>query len=79
MIRKRHFNSVFIILAIVLVFFIGYPITLTFTGSSPAILWDTILDKQVQQSILFTFSSSLIATVIGLVTGIPLAYLLARN
>lgn len=79
MIRKRHFNSVFIILAVVLVFFIGYPITLTFTGSSPAIFWDTILDKQVQQSILFTFSSSLIATVIGLVTGIPLAYLLARN
>ena len=77
--RNRSFNAVFILLAVILVFFIGYPIILTLTDSTPVIFWETILDEQVQKSILFTFSSSLIATVIGLVTGIPLAYLLARH
>lgn len=79
MFRNRSFNTIFILLAIVLVAFIGYPILLTLAGSPPEVFWETILDEQVQESILFTFSSSLIATGIGLVTGIPLAYLLARN
>lgn len=79
MYRNRSFNTVFILLAIILIAFIGYPIILTLTGSPPRVFWETILDDQVQQSILFTFQSSLIATGIGLLTGIPLAYLLARN
>lgn len=79
MLRNRSFYSIFILLAILLIFFIGWPIFLTLTGSPLKVFWDTILDQQVQDSILFTFSSSLIATLIGLVTGIPLAYLLARN
>jgi molybdate/tungstate transport system permease protein len=79
MFRNRSFNTIFILLAIILVFFIGYPIFLTLTGSPLKVFWETFLDKQVQESILFTFSSSLIATAIGLLTGIPLAYLLARN
>jgi molybdate/tungstate transport system permease protein len=79
MYRNRSFNTIFILLAIILVFFIGYPIFLTLTGSPLKVFWETFLDAQVQESILFTFSSSLIATGIGLLTGIPLAYLLARN
>ncbi len=79
MYRNRSFNFVFILLALFLVLFIGYPILITLTGSTPNIFWKTILDEQVQESILFTFSSSLIATGVGLLTGIPLAYLLARK
>jgi molybdate/tungstate transport system permease protein len=36
------------------------------------------MDETVVRSIMFTFSSSLIATLLGFSTGIPLAYLLAR-
>ena len=79
MFSNRFFNTIFLLLAVILVVFIGYPILLTITSSSPKIFWETILDDQVQKSILFTFSSSLIATMLGLLTGIPLAYLLARN
>jgi molybdate/tungstate transport system permease protein len=79
MLRNRSFNLTFILLAILLIVFIGYPIIMTLTGSPLKVVWETILNEQVQDSILFTFSSSLIATMIGLITGIPLAYLLARN
>jgi len=79
MYRNCNFNTAFILLALILVLFIGYPILLTITGSPVQVFWQTILDEQVQESILFTFISSLIATGIGLLTGIPLAYLLARK
>lgn len=79
MIRKRSFQATFVLLAAILVLFIGYPILLTISGSSLRILLETITDQVVLRSILFTFSSSLIATVIGFATGIPLAYLLARH
>ena len=77
--RNRSFNAVFILLAFFLVLFIGVPIFLTLTGSPPRVFWQAVLDEQVQESILFTFFSSLIATGVGLLTGIPLAYLLARK
>ena len=79
MIRRHSFQAVFIALAAVLIFFIGFPILLTISGSPPGILLETILDETVLESILFTFSSSLIATGIGFATGVPLAYLLARH
>jgi molybdate/tungstate transport system permease protein len=77
--QKRSFSTVFILLAILLVAFIGYPIYLTLTGTPLQVLWETILDNEVQESIIFTFSSSLIATGLGVLTGVPLAYILARN
>jgi len=79
MTQYRSFQTTFIFLSAVLVLFIGYPILLAITGSSPQILLDTMLDETVRRSILFTFSSSLIATGIGFITGIPLAYLLANH
>ncbi len=79
MTTKRSFTPIFWFLALLLVIFVSYPIVLTLTGSPLRVLGDTLLDSEVLGSILFTFSSSLIATVIGLATGIPLAYILARH
>lgn len=79
MYRNRSFSVVFILLSLILVLFIGVPLFLTLTGSSPRVFLDTLLDEIVLESILFTFYSSLVATGIGLLTGIPLAYLLARH
>jgi molybdate/tungstate transport system permease protein len=47
-------------------------------GSDPEIFLDTLTDPQVISSIWLTVSSALIATVIGCVLGVPLAYLLSR-
>jgi molybdate/tungstate transport system permease protein len=43
------------------------------------VLWNTVTDPEVNRSIYLTFTASLVATIIGFVLGIPLAYLLARH
>ncbi|MEA3351216.1 MAG: ABC transporter permease [Chloroflexota bacterium] len=69
----------FIVLGSLLVLFIVWPLTRTITGSSLALLWQTMLDAEVRKAILLTFYSSAIATLFAFVLGVPLAYLLARN
>lgn len=68
----------FFVLGLVLVLFIAWPLLRTLTASNPAVLWETVMDEEVRASILLTFGASLIATVIAFITGVPLAYLLAR-
>lgn len=68
----------FVVLGSLLVLFIGWPLLRTVMASNPAALWETILDEQVRSSVLLTFGASLAATGIAFVTGVPLAYLLAR-
>jgi len=68
----------FVVLGSLLVLFIAWPLLRTVTASNPSVLWEAILDEEVRSSILLTLGASLIATVIAFVTGVPLAYLLAR-
>lgn len=75
---SNKMRTTFVVLGAVLVVFVAWPLLRTVAGSSSGILWQTILDPEVRDSILLTFSSSLIATAIALVCGVPLAYLLAR-
>jgi molybdate/tungstate transport system permease protein len=68
----------FVVLGLLLLLFVAWPLLRTVTASSPAVLWQTLLDEEVSDSIRLTFSASLIATAIAFVCGVPLAYLLAR-
>lgn len=68
----------FVVLGSLLILFIVWPLLRTVTASSPVILWQTLLDEEVRDSIGLTFYGSLIATAIAFVCGVPLAYLLAR-
>ncbi|MDD5288390.1 MAG: ABC transporter permease [Dehalococcoidales bacterium] len=83
MLKKRlpsnYMTGVFILLALLLVVFIGLPIIRMVFGAQPATLLDSILDPVVIKSLWLTVYSSLIATAIGIILGIPLAYLLARR
>lgn len=72
-------RTTFVVLGSLLVAFVAWPLLRTIAASSPAVLWETILDSEVSQSILLTFYSSLIATCIAFILGVPLAYLLART
>ncbi|MHB1294969.1 MAG: ABC transporter permease [Anaerolineae bacterium] len=48
-------------------------------SAGPGRLLETVEEAQVQRSLVVTLGSASLATVIGLVTGVPLAYLLARR
>lgn len=69
----------FILLGAVLLVFILWPLVKTIFSSSLGDLWTTILDPKVRGAIGLTFYASAIATVIAILTGVPLAYLLARH
>ncbi|RLG70324.1 MAG: molybdenum ABC transporter permease [Methanobacteriota archaeon] len=71
-------RTLFVILGSLLVLFVVWPLLRTVTATSPAILWRTLLDEEVRNSILLTFYASLVATVIAFICGVPLAYILAR-
>lgn len=70
---------IFLLLGLLILAFIAVPILKMILASSPAILLDTLFDSQVAASILLTLYAALIATVIGFILGVPLAYLLAKT
>lgn len=75
----RRILIAFAVPAAVLVLFVAWPLLRVIVTSSPVLLWESLLDEEVRNSILLTFAASLIATVIALLGGVPLAYLLARR
>jgi molybdate/tungstate transport system permease protein len=72
-------NLVFALLALLIVLFVVLPVIKTVTSSSPTTLWDTLKESDVYSSILLTICAGLLATLFGLLLGVPLAYLLARH
>ncbi len=77
--RPGTFSIVFIVLALAMLVFIITPLLKTCVSSSPGTLWSTLLDEDVYMSILMTAACGLLATLVGLILGVPLAYLLARH
>ena len=69
----------FAFLGLIILLFIFMPLFEMIIGSSPAILLDTLLDEEVRDSIWLTIYTALIASTVGLLLGVPLAYLLARH
>jgi molybdate/tungstate transport system permease protein len=71
----------FIILGLLIFLFVIVPLAkMIFASASDVqILWDTILDPEVTSAIGLTLYAALIATLVGFILGIPLAYLLARH
>jgi molybdate/tungstate transport system permease protein len=72
-------RMIFLLLGALIFAFITVPILKMILASSPAILLDTLFDSEVAASILLTLYAALIATVIGFILGVPLAYLLAKT
>ena len=77
--KPDSISIVFTLLGALILLFIFAPPLKTIFSSSPGTLWDTLLEEDVYSSILLTISAALIATLIGLFLGVPLAYLLARH
>jgi molybdate/tungstate transport system permease protein len=70
---------VFSFVGLLLVLFILVPLVATIFASSPGEFAKGVADKGVLNSLWLTFLAAFAATVIALVLGVPLAYLLARR
>jgi len=68
----------FVLLGLIIFLFIIVPLIKMIVASDPKILFDTLLDSEVIGSIWLTLYAALIATAVGFLLGVPLAYLLAR-
>jgi molybdate/tungstate transport system permease protein len=77
--RTLFFNFVFSFLGGLLLLFIILPLVSTLLGTSPEQFWLALTDPEVQSSIGLTFGAAGAATALTLLTGVPLAYLLARR
>jgi molybdate/tungstate transport system permease protein len=62
-----------------LVLFVVWPLLRTLLGTSPAALWQALIDPTVRDSVLVTFYAATWATALALLIGVPLAYVLART
>ena len=68
----------FVLLGAIIFLFIIVPLIKMIVASDPKMLFDTLLDPEVIDSIWLTLYAALIATAVGCILGVPLAYLLAR-
>ena len=69
----------FILLGLVIFLFVVVPLFKMIGTSDPRILLDTLFDTEVRDAIWLSIYAALIATGVGFVLGVPLAYLLARH
>jgi len=80
-ISNKRLTVAFVLLGLLIFLFIVIPLAkMIFSSASDAqILWETILDPEVTGAIGLTLFAALIATLVGFLLGVPLAYLLARH
>jgi molybdate/tungstate transport system permease protein len=72
-------KGLFLLLGGLILLFIIVPVAKMIFASSPSILMESLRDSEITSSIILTLYAALLATVIGFVLGVPLAYLLAKT
>ncbi len=77
--KPDSMSVIFILLGAFMLLFIFAPPLKTVFSSSPGTLWNTLLEEDIYSSVLLTISAALVATLVGIFFGVPLAYLLARH
>ncbi len=76
--QKKSFISLLLVLAFIIIFFLSIPILKMFIGVGSDKLLETIKDAEVLTSIFLTMKVSAWAMLFVLITGLPLAYIIAR-
>ena len=72
-------NAILAALASICLLVILAPVLFLMLSAGPGSLWDTLQEQAVRDSLYVTFSCGFLATLLGLLLGTPLAYLLART
>jgi len=75
---RNWFTILLVILGSVILLFLTLPLFKMLIGTSPSVLLTTLAQSDVSASVILTMKVSLFATVFALLTGLPLAYLIAR-
>ena len=80
-IAKNRLTFTFLLLGLPLFLFVIIPLAkmILASASEPDILWKTVMAPEVRSAIMLTLFTALLATAIGFILGVPLAYLLARH
>jgi molybdate/tungstate transport system permease protein len=76
--KPNIFVASFAAAGALLLLFVLLPLFSTLIGTPVAALWETLADTQVQSALALTFYAAAWATALVMLTGVPLAYLLAR-
>jgi len=76
--KQRQVRSILAIAASILVVFVALPLAATLFKTTPGAILQTLADREVLEALRLTFLAAAVATLIALLTGLPLAYLLAR-
>lgn len=76
--RRDPLVPVFGVAGAVLLLFVLLPLLQTLVSSPPGRILETVLDPEVLSSLGLTFYAGTVATALAMLTGVPLAYLLAR-
>ncbi|MBZ4655836.1 MAG: sulfate/molybdate transporter, permease [Thermoanaerobacter sp.] len=76
--NREIYKVIFYLLSGFLILFFSYPIAKLIYNAGLLNIFKTLLEKEVYSSIGLTFYISLYAVIITFITGIPLAYILAR-
>lgn len=76
--RNKSFTITLFVLAFIIIFFLSVPILKMFLGVGSEKLLEAIKDGEVTSSIWLTMKVSAWAMIFVLLTGLPLAYLIAR-
>jgi molybdate/tungstate transport system permease protein len=74
----KNFRILFSGISLLFIVLVTIPLINMILTADPKILWSTLGDREVTNSIILTLRSALWATLVCLVFGIPLAYALAR-
>lgn len=78
--RKIDYTTIFFaIMGSFMVLFIFIPIVNLIVSSSPSAILGNLQDSEVMSSIFVSVYSAIIATLIAVIFGVPLAYILARH
>jgi len=77
--RRDLWTSSLAILGGLSVLFVLLPLAAIVLGTRPAALLDALSDREVLRAVALTFCAGALATLVALLTGVPLAYLLARK
>ncbi len=76
--KTSRFPIAFALAGSLLVLFVVLPLAAVVFSTAPQALGETLFDAEVSRSIGLTFLAAPLATALTLLTGLPLAYLLAR-
>ncbi|MHA1268415.1 MAG: ABC transporter permease [Candidatus Helarchaeota archaeon] len=76
--KYGSFTIVIVILSVILMIFLIGPIFNIFFQEDPITIWNTMTTDYVIQAIFNSFICSFLATILAILFGIPMAYLLSR-